>query len=346
MFHSARIKLTIWYLLIIMAISLAFSAIIYQVTMREVYRFAAEQRHRIEQSLKENNYYLPDRQGRVRSFILIDDNELIEEVRRRTLISLGIINSVILLTAGGLGYFLAGRTLLPIAEMVDEQNRFISDASHELKTPLTSLKSTFEVFLRDKKPSFSDAKEIIAESVEEVNKLQKLSEGLLSLAHLKNHQNPLHIININLKTHIEKAVKRIAPLAQTNHIAIKKNIGSIELQADPDSLSEVWTILLDNAIKYSPNTSTINVSAKKSKNCVLITVEDQGIGIAQKDLEHIFDRFYRADSARIKTGANGFGLGLSIAKKIIEAHHGTIYAQSGRKAGTTIVVKLPLKQGR
>ena len=149
MFNSARLKLTAWYLLGIMCISILFSSIIYRGLMSEVNRFEQIQRFRFERRLEEGEivpktiiFKLPPP--------IPGSQELIEETEKRILIMLITVNAGIFIISGLLGYVLAGRTLKPIKEMMDEQNRFISDASHEFRTPLTSLKSGFEVFLRNK----------------------------------------------------------------------------------------------------------------------------------------------------------------------------------------------------
>jgi len=154
MFHSARLKLTAWYLLIIMIISAMFSLVIYKVLSNEIERFERVQRFRIERRLETGLRRFPNQ-------IRITNPELIEETKQRILLMLIAINLGILIISGGLGYLLAGRTLKPIKEMVDEQNRFISDASHELRTPLTSLKTAMEVTLRDKNLSLLSAKKTI-----------------------------------------------------------------------------------------------------------------------------------------------------------------------------------------
>ncbi|KKP73777.1 MAG: Integral membrane sensor signal transduction histidine kinase, partial [Candidatus Roizmanbacteria bacterium GW2011_GWA2_35_19] len=153
-----------------MIISLFFSVVIYRNASNELERVARLQRFSYEQRY-ESLFYNS-------SQILIED-DLIEEARHRIFLSLVIINLSIFMFSSGLGYFLAGKTLKPIAIMIEEQNRFVSDASHELKTPLTSLKSAFEVNLRDKKFDIKQAKELVAESIQEVDKLQILSENLL-----------------------------------------------------------------------------------------------------------------------------------------------------------------------
>jgi signal transduction histidine kinase len=109
-----------------------------------------------------------------------------------------------------------------------------------------------------------------------------------------------------------------------------------------DSLTELMIILLDNAIKYSPNRSTITISSEKIDNAISFSVEDEGIGINQEDLSHIFDRFYRVDKSRSKEKVFGFGLGLSIAKKIVDLHNGNISVQSTKNKGSVFTVKLPI----
>ncbi|PIZ65485.1 hypothetical protein CO051_03100 [Candidatus Roizmanbacteria bacterium CG_4_9_14_0_2_um_filter_39_13] len=343
MFHNARIKLTFWYLLIIMTVSVAFSAVILSFTTREAHRFALEQRRSIQQRLENDEFFFKNRPRAMVHIIEIEDDELIKEVQSRTLFSLSIVNGIILVVAGGLGYVLAGKTLRPIKEMVDEQNRFISDASHELKTPLTSLKTTFEVFLRGKHQKIHEAQTLIQESILDVNKLQHLSESLLSLAQFQAPNGRKAFAQVKIKNTIVSAIKQVKILAESKKIVFHKNLAGLSTLADQYRLEEVWLILLDNAIKYSPEKSTITISLQKSRACAEIRIEDQGIGISKNDVAHIFDRFYRADSARCNQKNNGFGLGLAIAKKIVEDHHGTIHVEPAEKNGSTFIVKLPLK---
>src|SRR5260221_12833600 len=148
MFQSARIKLTTWYLVIIMTISICFSAFVYRLLSEEFDRFDRIQRYRFEHIIQDGQLPPPH---------MIPDPSLLNEVKQRLVIALGLIDLFILIVSGILSYFLAGRTLKPIQSMVDEQNRFISDASHELRTPLTALKSSMEVFLRDHNSTIDDA---------------------------------------------------------------------------------------------------------------------------------------------------------------------------------------------
>lgn len=332
MFHSARLKLTAWYLLIIMVISLSFSTVIYHMFSVEVERFSRIQRLRIERGL--DNLTPPPR--------IVFDETFVNEEQERVIVFLALVNLGVLVLSGGLGYFLAGRTLLPIADMVDEQHRFISDASHELRTPLTALKSSLEVNLRDPKLTLTDAKKLMKESVTDVNKLQSLSDALLQLAQYQTPTTVVKFTRIQLATVIQTAIHRIEGLAKQKHISIRNDTSPITMEANEYGLTDLLIILLDNAIKYSAHNSSVTVNAKRIDDTVAINIIDHGVGISSGDIPHIFDRFYRADAARSKETADGYGLGLSIAKKIVKQHNGTINVASTLKKGTTFTICLPL----
>lgn len=330
MFHSARLKLTAWYLMIIMLISIMFSVVIYKVTSHEVERFERIQRFRIERLRR-----FPDQ--------IPIAPELLEETKHRILFILIVINSGILIIAGGLGYILAGRTLAPIKEMVDEQNRFITDASHEMRTPLTSLKSAFEVYLRSNTQTLAEAQKLVGESIGEVNKLQSLSESLLQLAqYQKPDDRYLKFEKLSLTQVIKDAIRKIELIARQKEIAITYDAKQIEIMGNKYGLGDLILILLDNAVKYSPQASKIIVKTKRTENFVTVSIKDQGIGIHQKDISCIFDRFYRTDRARSKSDSTGYGLGLSIAKKIVEVHKGTIQVESRLGKGSVFEIKLPI----
>jgi len=302
--------------------------------MREVYRFAQAQRVRIENRWNPFGVSVPT--------IIVPDPDLIDDIRHRIIFTLLLIDSGILVVSGGLGYFLAGRTLKPIQTMVDEQNRFISDASHELKTPLTSLKVGMEVFLRDKKPKLADAKSVISESLTEIGRLQSLSESLLQLTQYQKTNSQIKFSRVSTAEFISSAIKKLEPLAKSRQITINPSGENLIVNGNLYALTDLLVILLDNALKYSHPDSSIGIRTKRSDRYVSVFVTDHGLGIPKNDLPRIFDRFYRADTARGKEEAGGYGLGLSIAKKIVESHKGTISAKSIPGSGSTFTVKLPL----
>jgi signal transduction histidine kinase len=358
MFHSARIKLTAWYLLIIMLISISFSVAIYRVLTSELDRVERVQRLRIEHGLPEQLRIIPPSDTRNESLRpLILDPGLIEETKNRLLVMLGLINLAILATSSGAGYFLAGRTLKPISKMVDEQNRFITDASHELRIPLTSLKSEIEVNLRDKKLTLAEAKKLLESNLEEVNNLQVLSDGLIKLTQYQKGENGFIFSNISLVSIVDEAVKKVTKLAKNKGIIIINKVNDYTIEGSKPLLEELFLIFLDNAIKYSPKQSKINLSSEKKDGNIFIHIADQGIGISEEDIPHLFDRFYRTDKSRTKSKIAGYGLGLAIAKEIVEKHNGTIHVESEegkgptphkatRGKGTTFTIKVPIKHSK
>jgi signal transduction histidine kinase len=335
MFQNARLKLTAWYLLIIMLISLSFSFVIFQMLSNEIERITRVQRFRIERGV------LPPND--VFTFPPSIDIDIVNESRHRLLLTLITINGSIFAVTGVLGYFLAGQTLRPIKQMLDEQNRFISDSSHELRTPLTSLKSAFEVNLRDKGLTIKDARTLISESIDEVNKLQSLSDELLQLAQYEKPNGNTKFEIISLRNVIERSVKKINPIAKQKDITIKTSIKDINIEGNDFGLTDLFTILLDNAVKYSYPKKIISVISDRNDGYAIVSVRDRGIGIDKKDQPHVFDRFYRADSARTRSEAGGYGLGLSIAKKIVDIHRGQISIVSTPGRGSTFTVRLPVK---
>lgn len=332
MFHSTRLKLTAWYLSIIMLVSVSFSVVIYHTLAHEIERFERVARLRIERRLR----------NRLPSSIPMANPELLEETKRRVFLTLLAVNSGIFVCAGGLGYLLAGRTLRPIADMVDEQNRFITDASHQLRTPLASLKSAMEVHLRDTHLTLTDAKKLIADNIADVNKLQTLSDTLIALAGYHHPANTPMLERVEVSSVVNDSIDKIRPLARKRNISIEQDIQNCASLGNRDGIRDLLVILLDNAIKYSPKKSMVTVNAKKTEGSVIVSVRDLGIGIAEKDISHVFDRFYRGTNAQSRLNIPGHGLGLSIAKKIVEAHHGSIHVESIFNTGTTVIVRLPL----
>lgn len=339
MFRSARLRLTAWYLLIIMLVSTAFSVVLYRDLIGEVERFARAQQVRIERRYYDEYPGFP-----IPPPVITFDLDLVAEARQRIIVTLLLVNGTIFLLAGGLGYILAGKTLEPIKEMMDEQNRFISDASHEFRTPLTALKSMIEVNLRDRHLTLREARRVLAESIDETDKLQLLSDGLLRLAQFQKPAGIMHFQKIPLSKPIRYAIAKIQTIADTRHVRIADNTAEYEIEGNAASLAELFIILLDNAVKYSHDGGTVSVSDTVSDGSVTISVRDTGIGIDEKDLPHIFDRFYRSDTARSKPLTGGYGLGLSIAKNIVAAHHGSIGVESRIQNGTVFSVRLPAVQ--
>lgn len=340
MFKSARVKLTAWYLLIIFVISVSFSVVIFQVLVSEVERFDRLQRLRMERRyVRPYDYITP-------SIPLLPqasywDEDLVEETKTRLFIHLLAVNGSVVVLSGILGYILAGKTLSPIQSMVEDQHRFISDASHELKTPLTSLKIAFEVYLRDRHRTRSTADHLVKESIHEVNRLAMLSESLLQLSFYSHTPLPLPLQTVDLLELLTAVRHKLHSQAQEKQITIHLDGKKTTLRANQEGLFQVFFIMLDNAIKYSDPKTRITIKIRQTKTAVSIAFQDQGMGIEESAIPFIFRRFYRVDASRTSQGNAGYGLGLPIARSIVRKHHGQITVQSIVGKGSTFTVVLP-----
>ncbi len=220
------------------------------------------------------------------------------------------------------------------------QQRFIQDVSHELRTPLTILKGEIGVALH-KVRSAQEYEEVLTSSLQEIDTIGKLVENLLFLARLDNRKTTPDFHDFDAVEHLKTILKEMEIIAEPKQIRLnfEAMAPGLTLRADPQQMRQVMFNLLDNAIKYSPPNGQVTVELLSNEKQAEILVRDNGTGISPQDLPHIFDRFYRVDKSR---SSGGFGLGLSIARAIVEAHHGTIRAESGPGAGTTFRISLPL----
>ncbi len=329
-FHSATIKLTVWYLTLVMLVSLLFSVVVYVVGHNELSLGLHNQTARIYQTYP---VFTSD------PFFLRDND--VEMGSHHLLMNLLYLNVIIFVSAGFASYWLARRTLEPIARADDLQKRFVADASHELRTPLTALKMETEVALMDTAASKQALRSALHSNLEEVSKLESLLASLLQLGKLDSNGLEAVFKPVELDAVITRAIERTRLQATAKHIRVDNDATSQQtIHGDDESLVQLFAILLDNAIKYSPEHSAITVDSHRSENYAVATVADQGIGIEPAALEHVFDRFYRADKARTRN--NGYGLGLSIAKQIADMHHGSISLSSTAGKGTKATVNFPL----
>jgi len=323
------LQLAASYLLIIMIMSISFSAVLYHTSAREIGR-----------QLPPNSFYGQYPDADPDRFTNYFENR-ISTGQHELAVRLVILNIFVLILGAFLSYVLARRTLEPIEEAMDTQSRFASDASHELRTPLAAIQAENEVALRNPKLSLARAKALLASNLEEVTRLQDLSDGLLKLAHA-DVDEPLQLTAVSLSAAVSDAMNHCLKAAQAKNLAIDDQVPDLSLLANQQGLRQILNILLDNAIKYSPAGTTITLSGGMHNKQGFITVKDQGIGIAGNDLEHIFERFYRADQSRTSQQVSGHGLGLALADKIAGQLHGTITVKSTLGKGSEFTVSLPL----
>lgn len=239
------------------------------------------------------------------------------------------------------GFFLAGRALRPIQTAVERQRAFVADASHELRTPLTLIRANAELLKRKSPPRPENALASVDDIIRETDRLANLVSQMLTLARAETDKSVLQMSDVDLGETAADAVRQMQMLASPKKIALEfhKN-GQAALRGDETRLRELVTILVDNAIKYSPEGSSVGVSVVGAAGKVILSVSDNGPGIPPEALPRIFDRFYRVDKARSRE-AGGTGLGLSIARWIAESHGGSISATSAPGRGTTFTVELP-----
>ncbi len=337
MFRSATLKLTLYYLGIVMIISFGFSAILYHDASNELARQLGQQYNRWNFAMR----YLNDNPNQLYPQPADPDDE-IRNGQQHLLLELVYFNFLVLVAAGGASYILARKTLGPIEAAHEQQKRFTADVSHELRTPLTALKMESEVALLDKEASKKQLQQTLGSNLEEANKLESLINNLLRLSQLENAEARESFTPVALSEAAHDAIDQLKIISEKREIKIKSMLEDVKTVGDITVLTQLATILIDNAIKYSPPKKAITVSTKRVGNAAQLIVADEGIGIESSALPHIFDRFYQADKARNKDDRQGYGLGLSLAKMITDLHHGSIHIISQPKKGTTVTVSLPL----
>ena len=229
-----------------------------------------------------------------------------------------------------------------IETSVKRVTQFTADASHELRAPLTLIQSAGEFLLRRER-SREETAEAIEEILQEVKRTTNLVDHLLTLARTDSGGARLQASPLNLASLLSDVAESARLLARKKSVHFSYHLVDEPsyVLGDETSLRELFLILLDNAVKYTPRRGTVDMSLVRDRDSATIEVSDTGIGIAEADLPHIFDRFWRADKVRSrKTG--GEGLGLSIAKRIVDQSHGTIHVESELGCGSKFCVQLPL----
>ena len=241
--------------------------------------------------------------------------------------------------------FFANRSIRPIEDAYNKQKQFIADASHELKTPLAAINTNIDVLL-SKDGADDDEKKWLWYIKDEARRMSKLTNDLLYLARADYGEKNQVFGSVSWTDTVRNALLVMEARVFEQKITLTSDTADgINVAASAEQLKQLVMILLDNAVKYTPEGGEIELKLFKKTSDAYLTVKNTGAGIAEADLPHIFDRFYRSDKARTYTENSGYGLGLAIAKAIAESFKGTISAESKPNSYTLFTVKIPLLKG-
>jgi signal transduction histidine kinase len=227
-----------------------------------------------------------------------------------------------------------------LKQMEDMRQEFISNVSHEIQSPLTSIVG-FAQALQVNKLTIEERNHYLHIIETESRRLSKLSDNLLKLTSLESEHHPFDRTDFRLDQQIRTIILACEPAWLEKELELDIALEKIPIVADQDLMSQVWTNLIHNSIKFTRYRGKITIRLQQIDDLASITISDNGIGISETDQFHIFERFYKADLARERS-KSGSGLGLSIVKRIIEMHEGTISVKSELEKGTTFTILLPI----
>ncbi|ERK29042.1 sensor histidine kinase [Clostridium intestinale] len=237
--------------------------------------------------------------------------------------------------------FFANRSIQPIKEAFDKQKQFIADASHELKTPLTVINTNVDVLLSNKDDFIHNQSKWLYYIKSEAERMNKLTSDLLYLAQVDYSDVKMIFSDFNLSEAVEHIILTMEGVIFENNIAFHYDIEpNLIVSGNIEQLKQVIMIFLDNAIKYTDKKGKINLVLNKAHNKVNLSVTNTGKGIPEEHISKIFNRFYRTDKSRARD-SGGYGLGLAIAKAIVEQHNGKISVKSIMDKETTFSIELP-----
>jgi len=274
--------------------------------------------------------------------ITVVDPEISILNRLMVIIMVGTISGFFVIILAG--HYLARRALVPIKASWDKQQQFVTDASHELRTPIAVIKTNTELLLYHPDHTIEEESVRIAGILKESTRMGKLVATLLTLARADSNQIEMDFRGVRLPDLLRDITEQLQPIAEMKGIHISTDIDpQSEVKGDRERLYQLFVILLDNAVKYTPAQGHITVTSHIHQGSVHVSIQDTGIGISQTDIPFIFERFYRGDKVRSRDDG-GSGLGLAIAKWIIKKHGGKIRVDSVKGKGTQFHLQLPLEK--
>ncbi len=333
MFESAVTKLTVWYVGVLMLVSLAFSFPVFLITTDRLEQSATRQMQilRENQFSRGNNLYIDDLNARREAQLELDRQQLLNNI---------LIENVLILLIGTVASYVFARwTLRPIEQSHAAQSTFTANASHQLRTPLATMQAEIDVALRNKNLSTRAAREVLHSNLEEIGRLRALSNQLLKLTQAgETSTQTTFELMATLKRFLTDNKRRY-------NLSLEAALtGKAVVVGDSVLIEEVLKILCENAATYSQGKEVV-LSAKIGRTSVRVRVTDQGPGIALAEQSKVFDRFYRGkDSAQ--RNPTGHGLGLALAQDIVTRYDGKLELKSKPGKGTTVDLTLPLYTGQ
>jgi signal transduction histidine kinase len=321
-FRSAEFKLTIFYFLIICGISLIFNAVIFGT---------------ISNGRMEISQDFSDMKSTTESF----RNSIIEArnaaAEKQIFEAMMILNFAILVAGGWGSAILARKTLAPLEKAHKLQSEFVSNASHEIRTPLSTIQLETELILKDKNASREDLREILQSNLEEAKSLESLTSMLLRLSKIEK----IALENVNLNEIVKNRLEKF-PSDKINFTESKEFI----VYANETAIAELATILVDNALKYNTSKEKIDVKIFRENRQAILEVSNFSRQIEKSELDKLFERFYRSDNARSCNGkCEGHGLGLAIAKKLVENLESSLTVHNEKVAGEEEKFRTTFKVG-
>lgn len=257
-------------------------------------------------------------------------------------IGVGSLSLVILFF---ISIYFTNKAINPLEETFKKQKQFIADASHELRTPLTIIKTNISILKENELDTIHSQKKWINYIDSQASRMSTLVNEMLSLANLDANRSKQEKININLSNLVTDSLLVFEVVIFEKGLVLEECVvDNIFIKGEQDQIKKLISILMDNAIKYTNKNGKISVSLINEKNKAKLIIKNTGEGIKKEHLEKIFERFYRVDDSRDRE-TGGYGLGLSIAKAIVDDHKGKIYAESLINNETSFIIELPLSIG-
>ena len=234
------------------------------------------------------------------------------------------------------------KTLKRLRQLDDSRQQFVSNVSHELKTPITSIRVLADSLMSQEDVPVELYREFMGDISEEIDRESQIIEDLLTLVRMDKSSTELNVTQINVNDLLEATLKRLRPIAQQKNVElVLESFRPVLAELDKTKFTLAISNLVENAIKYNNQDGWVKVSLNADHKFFYVKVADNGIGIPEEAQEHVFERFYRVDKARSRA-AGGTGLGLAITRSIVYSHHGAIKLYSRENEGTTFTVRIPL----